>query len=415
MYDVIIIGGGASGLFLASNIPGKKTLLLEGSSRVGKKILITGGGMCNLTNNKDTSSFLSHFGSTGQTNFLKPALLNLPTLETRLWFERHGLPLTERDDGKIFPSCMQATAVVSLLEQRAIKNRVELRVNAKVSSLYKDEQSNTYLVNTRDEQFQTKAVVLTTGGMSYPTTGSDGSGFSLAKMMGHSIVSPSPALVAITVKEYPYTALAGNSIRDSLVEFFYTGETKRYHQSTGDMLFTHDGLSGPVIMNNSRMIKKGDLVKASLIPCSNKEELKKRLTELFSSNPKKQLYTLLKQEGITAHLTEQLLYTLSLTKEETSANLSKEKRKKLIELLIAHPFIVSGKKGFNAAMVTSGGVALDEVDRKTMESKLQTGLYFCGEVLDIDGESGGYNLQAAFSTAKLAADAILKQGVHDEF
>jgi len=408
MYDVIIIGGGAAGLFLAANIPGKNVLLLESSQRIGKKILITGGGMCNLTNNKDTSTFLKHFGTKEQTNFLKPALLNLPTLQTRLWFESHGLPLTERDDGKVFPSCMNAKAVVDLLEHEAAKNRMQIRVDTKVIALKKDEQSDTYLVDTEHEQFQAKNVVLTTGGMSYPTTGSDGSGYPLAKMLGHSIVSPSPALVAVTITDYPYTAIAGNSIREAMVEFFHKDEAKRYNQATGDMLFTHDGLSGPVILNNSRVIRKGDLLKASLLPCSNKEELKNDLTELFSNNPKKQLYTLLKGEGLIAHLAEQLLHSLSLTKEDTCANLPKDKRKDLIELLTSYPFTVSGKKGFNAAMVTSGGVALDEVDRKTMESRIQKGLYICGEILDIDGESGGYNLQAAFSTAKLAADAILK-------
>ncbi len=408
MYDVIIIGGGAAGLFLAANIPGKNILLLEGSQKIGGKILITGGGMCNLTNNKDTSSFLKHFGNKEQTNFIKPALLNLPTQQTRLWFETHGLPLVERDDGKVFPSCMSAKAVVDLLEHEATKSRVHIRVDSKVITIHKDDGNNTYLVDTGHEQFQAKTVALTTGGMSYPTTGSDGSGYPLAKMMGHSIVSPSPALVAVTVTDYPYTALAGNSIRESLVEFFHKDEAKRYNQATGDMLFTHDGLSGPVILNNAREIRKGDRIQASLLPCSNKEELKKDLTELFSNNPKKQLYTLLKGEGIIAHLAEQLLHSLNLTKEETCANLHKDKRKHLIELLTEYSFTVSGKKGFNAAMVTAGGVALDEVDRKTMESKLQKGLYFCGEILDIDGDTGGYNLQAAFSTAKLACDAILK-------
>ncbi|MBI9096517.1 MAG: NAD(P)/FAD-dependent oxidoreductase [Sphaerochaeta sp.] len=406
MYDVIIIGGGAAGLFLAANTSGKRVLLLEGTSRVGKKVLITGGGMCNLTNNKEPSSFLKHFGNSDQSNFLKPAILNFPTQKTRLWFESHGLPLTEREDGKVFPSCLQARAVVDLLEHEASRNRVEVRTNAKVIEVQKDDTSNCYLIGTEHEQFQARTVVLTTGGMSYPTTGSDGSGYALAKMLGHSIVSPSPALVAVSVTDYAFTSLAGNSIRDSLVEFFHKDEAKRYNQATGDLLFTHDGLSGPVILNNSGTIRKGDQIRASLLPCSNKEEQRKVLTELISNNPKRQLYTLLKGEGLIAHLAEQLLHSLALTKEDTCANLSKEKRKDLIKLLTAYPFTVSGKKGFNAAMVTSGGVALDEVDRKTMESKLQKGLFFCGEVLDIDGESGGYNLQAAFSTARLVADII---------
>ncbi|MFA6680844.1 MAG: aminoacetone oxidase family FAD-binding enzyme, partial [Sphaerochaeta sp.] len=189
---------------------------------------------------------------------------------------------------------------------------------------------------------------------------------------------------------------------------FHAGDTKRYTLSTGDLLFTHDGLSGPVILNNSREIRKGDRMKVSLLPCSNRETLRDDLVELVANNPKKQLYTLLKQEGIIAHLAERLLESLSLTTQTTCANLTKEKRKDLIELLSAHPFTVSSKKGFNAAMVTAGGISLPEVDRKTLESKIHKGFYFCGEILDIDGDTGGYNLQAAFSTAKLAADAIMK-------
>ena len=366
--------------------------------------------MCNLTNTQDTSSFLKHFGSTAQANFLKPSLSNFTTTDTRHWFESHGLPLTIRDDGKVFPSCMRATSVVDLLEDRAVQNGVASRVNEKVITLEREEQSDSFLVGTESGHYQGRSVVLTTGGMSYPTTGSDGSGFALAKMLGHTIVSPSPALVAVSVADYPYTPIAGNSIRDSLVEFFHKDEKKRYNQATGDLLFTHDGLSGPVILNNSRDIRKGDLIKASLLPCSNKEEERKVLLELFSRNPKKQLYTLLKSEGIIAHLAQHLLQSLSLTTQDTCANLSKEKRNTLIDLLLAHPFTVSSKKGFNSAMVTSGGVSLTEVDRRTMGSKLQKNLYFCGEVLDFDGDSGGYNLQAAFSTALLACKALVNQG-----
>ncbi|MDT4763419.1 NAD(P)/FAD-dependent oxidoreductase [Sphaerochaeta sp. PS] len=407
MYDVIIIGGGAAGLFLAANLPGKHVLLLEGSPQVGKKILITGGGMCNLTNNKKTDSFLTHFGSPVQGNFLKPSLLNFNTDDSRHWFEDAGLPLVEREDGKVFPSCMRAGAVVDLLVAIAKKNGVRIQPSAKVRAVEK--LGELYSVSTDTEQFQTTAVVLTTGGMSYPTTGSDGSGYLLAKSLGHLIVSPTPALVAVSVLDYPFTPLAGNAIRDASVECFHAGEGKRYHLAQGDMLFTHDGLSGPVILHSSRQIRKGDLLKASLLPSSNKEELRKRLGTLFSENPKKQLYTILKAEGLTAHLAEQLLTLASLTVQSTSANLTKNQMQKLIDLLVAFPFTVSGKKGFNAAMVTSGGVDLSEVDRKTMESKRNSNLYLCGEILDIDGDSGGYNLQAAFSTAKLASVAIMAE------
>ncbi|MFA7129989.1 MAG: NAD(P)/FAD-dependent oxidoreductase, partial [Sphaerochaeta sp.] len=205
---------------------------------------------------------------------------------------------------------------------------------------------------------------------------------------------------------YPYTNFTGNSIRNSQVDFFHAGETKRYLSDKGDLLFTHDGLSGPVILNNSRLIKKGDRIHASLLGTTNKETLYKHLGDLFTQNAKKQLYTLLKGEGLFGNLAQEVLASQFLSTTDTCANLSKERRVNLVKALADQEFIVSSKKGFNAAMVTAGGVALEEIDRKSMESKLVKGLFFTGEVMDIDGDSGGYNLQSAFSTAKLMAQHI---------
>lgn len=404
IYDLIIIGGGASGLFLAATTTAKKVLLLEGSSRVGKKILITGAGMCNLTNVDTNATLLTHYGGSYQANFLKPAFLNFPTSKTRSWFESHGLPLIVREDGKVFPSSLDANSVVSTLYNQAQRQGVTFEVNAKVLSIIKDD---IFKVETKDKQYRAKKVALCTGGMSYALTGSDGSGYALAKMLGHTIVPPAPALVAVTVVNYPWRVLAGNAIRGSLVDLFHHGENKRYAQVQGDLLFTHDGLSGPVILNSSRSIHKGDLLTVSLLKTNNRELLREYLHQVLNSNPKKQVSTLLKQEGLITHLTELVLEQAGITSTTTCANLPKTAKKTLLELLTAYPFTIAGKKGFHAAMVTAGGVTLSEVDRRNMGSKLCEGLFFCGEVLDIDGDTGGYNLQAAFATAQLAKDAIV--------
>ena len=404
MYDVIIIGSGASGLFLAANLSGLKALVLEKNDRPGKKILITGGGMCNLTNCDDTNAFLSHFRDKQQSNFLRPALMQFSAQDTKDWFQNQGLDLVVRDDGKVFPRSLKAQSVVDVLYSVSVKNRVQFNFGERVTAIGTSESG--FTVHTDTETYEAKAVVLATGGMSYPATGSTGDGYALAKALGHSILPPTPALVGVAVKEYPFVDLAGNSIRGSLIDFFHEGEAKRYLRSQGDMLFTHDGVSGPVIMNNARALLKGDLLSAAFVQTGNKETKKQELLALLQDNPKKQVYTLLKNLGIFSSLAEKLLSFSQIGKDETCANLPKEKRKSLVHDLLDFPLVVSAKKSFSSAMVTAGGLSLSEFDRKTLESKKVSNFFASGEVLDLDGDTGGYNLQAAFSTAMLVCTAL---------
>jgi predicted Rossmann fold flavoprotein len=404
MYDVIIIGSGASGLFLSANLSGLKVLVLEKNDRPGKKILITGGGMCNLTNCDETPVFLTHFKDKQQSSFLRPALMNFSTQDTKDWFEGNGLDLVVREDGKVFPQSLRAQSVVDTLVATSRKNGTQFLFNQRVSAIEKTDSG--FSVTTGKETYTAKAVVLATGGMSYPSTGSTGDGYALAKALGHSIIPPTPALVGIAVKEYPFVDLAGNAIRGALIDFFHEGEQKRYLRAQGDMLFTHDGVSGPVIMNNARALLKGDTLTVALVPTDNKETKKQELLTLVQENPKKQVYTLIKSLGIISSLAEKLLAFSQIGKEETCANLPKEKRKSLINNLLDFPLIVSAKKSFSSAMVTAGGLALSEFDRKTLESKIVPLFFASGEVLDLDGDTGGYNLQSAFSTAMLIAEAI---------
>lgn len=396
MYDVIIIGGGAAGLFASANLPTSNALLLDHADRVGKKLLITGSGMCNLTNTLPIEPFLSHFGGKEQRNFLLPALHTLDTTKLYQWFETHGLPLTFREDVKVFPKSMDARDVRSVLIEHS---RAGIRTGIQIQSIRKE--SEEFTVETSNDTYRCRNLIIATGGMSYPTTGSDGSGYQLAKLLGHTIIPPKPALVALTIESFPFANHAGNSIRDSFVTFTHPGEKEPYLKLQGDVLITHDGLSGPAILTASRSVQKGDGVAFSLISAFSHQQAAQNIEKAFLG-PNRSINTVLKELGLTANLAQAIVEMAKLEKTTTTATLSKDCRKALVKLVSKFELPIAGTKGFKLAMVTSGGIALSQVNRKTMESHLADGLFFCGEMLDYDGQSGGYNLQAAFSTAYLA-------------
>lgn len=408
MYDLIILGGGAAGLFCAANLKGIQTLLIDHKETLGKKLAITGGGMCNLTNTNQPEEFLSHFGSKAQRNFLLPALHNFPQEALMEWFVKRGLDLSTREDGKVFPTCLDAHAVIELLINEAKKNRVEMQTLCQIERCSKLEDG-TFLLQSGQGEFKSKALAFATGGMGYPSTGSDGSAYALAKSLGHSIIPPTPALAAVKIESYPYQKLAGNALRDVLVDFTHSGENKRYKSIRGDVLFTHDGLSGPAILNASRDIRSGDILSCTLLGTNDRKALAAQLEEALLSNTKKQVTTILREQGLFLALAEQLVLQLNLEKTVTGSQLGRQARQQLVHSIVEHRLLISTKKGFNAAMVTCGGINLGEVNRKTMASKLTENLFFCGEVLDYDGDTGGYNLQAAFSTAHLVASQVMNQ------
>ena len=400
MLDVIIIGGGAAGLFAAANLKTENALLLDHASEVGKKLLITGSGMCNLTNTLSTEDFLTHFGGKYQRNFLLPALQNFPSHRLCEWFSKRGLPTIVREDGKIFPQSLDAHDVRNLLlthSKASIETRATIRAISKVES--------GFIVETDKTTYEAKHVLVATGGMSYPRTGSDGSGYELAKSLGHSIIPPKPALVAVSITEYPFKHLAGNSIRDASLSLYHEGSSSAYEQRQGDILFTHDGLSGPAILSASRQMRKNDLISLTMISSKNHHEAEQSVARRLVSSTK-QVSTVLKESGMSASLAQTILNMANIAQDASTANLEKQKRKHLINLVGGMQLTISSTKGFQSAMVTSGGVNVSEVNRKSMESNITQGLFFCGEVLDYDGESGGYNLQSAFSTAYLAVQHI---------
>lgn len=405
MYDTIIIGAGAAGLFTGANLIKGRNLILEGKSRAGEKILITGGGMCNITNLNDTEEFISHFGERSKSNFLKPALLNLPTDRTRSYLEDIGLDLLIREDGKVFPESLKAQSLIDTLLREIRSKKGEVYYNKKVQSITVKEDG--FTIKTSQGDYESRNLVIATGGASFPNTGSDGSGYKLSKKIGHNIIPIEPALSNVKIAGSPFKGLSGISIRRSSVDFIRKGSTKRYLTKIDDLLFTHQGISGPVILNNSRQISQGDILEFSLISSENRESSREEIVNTLSKSKAFTIQSFLKKLGIPKAVVNYIIESISIDKKKVG-DLNKKEIKTLINRLLRTRVEVSSKGGFNSAMVTAGGVDLREINRKTMESKLIPNLYFAGEVLDIDGDTGGYNIQAAFSTGKLVADKLNK-------
>ncbi len=392
MYDVIVVGGGVAGLFLAANLPDRKVLILDHAKSVGKKLLITGGGRANITNDLSAKEMLAHFPTKAMRNFLAPSLLSLTPSDLMNWFENRGVELIVRADGHVCPSSLDAQTIRNALLSHI---HADIRTACTVAAIINEEES--FTIHSSEGSFVTRSVCLATGGMSYPSTGSDGSGYALAKALGHTIVPPKPALTPIVTCEQT-AHLSGISLSNVSI-------THRQFTATGDLLFTRDGLSGPVILNLSRAVSKGDPVTIAVLDSSLLEE-----NLLFF--PQKRVSTIIRTLGVPASLAREICERSHLESDRNAGTLRKEERKLLCKTAGALTYKVNTTKGFKQAMATSGGVELSEVNRKTMESRLTPGLFFCGEVLDYDGESGGFNIQAACSTAYLAARTIGKRTYH---
>jgi len=402
IFDCVIIGAGPAGLFCALSVAGagKRVVVLEKKQSCGKKLLITGTGQCNLTHGGDIREFFSHYGDHGK--FLRPSLLGFTNRDLTGFFESHGLAMVTDENEKVFPATRKASDVLAVLLDECRKTGVEISCDEAVRSVEKT--GSGFLIETENGRYQALNVVIATGGASYPSTGSTGDGYRLATVLGQPVTETRPALAAVYVMDYLFQDLAGISFGNVAVSLFRNN--KKIRQLTGDLLLTHKGLSGPVILHLSRYIDAGDLLKVSFLPGTGRETLQKELIGMMAEHGTRQVKTALSGYGLPERFVKKLLDLAGISPDLTCAHVTKDRRNKLIDLLTTFPFIVDACGGFHEAMVTAGGVALDEVNPKTMESKLVPSLYFTGEVLDIDGDTGGYNLQAAFSTAFAAAKGI---------
>ncbi|QAR32513.1 NAD(P)/FAD-dependent oxidoreductase [Geovibrio thiophilus] len=400
-FDVAVIGGGAAGLmasgFAAS--AGAKTVLLERGSSLGRKLLITGGGRCNLTNNQtDIKKLTEVFGKEGR--FLYSAFSSFSPADTLKFFSELGVACAEEDAGRVFPDDDDAKSVLRALTAFIRFSGVKIWTDAEVKRLECADGRVTGII-LENSIIRADRVVIATGGLSYPATGSKGDGYKWAERCGHTIVPLRPVLTPVKLRERWIADLEGLSLRDVSLSA-YSG--KKIAEERSDLLFTGDGMTGPVVYNISRRIsgsEHGMRLLLDIFPDETREELDKRLAELFASNDKKMMKT-----ALGAILPPKLLPVViklsALDGEIHGAKVSKVHRKVLLGLMKELETVIDSFHGFNKATVTAGGVNLREVDPKTMKSKIIENLYFAGEVLDLDAPTGGYNLQMCWSTGALA-------------
>lgn len=397
-----VIGGGAGGMMAALTAAkkGNQVILLEKNEKLGKKVYITGKGRCNLTNNSPVNEFIQNV--IVNNKFLFSALNTLSPFETMQLFEDLGLKLKVERGNRVFPECDKSSAVIKCFENALIKNSVDVRLNCNVSKiLQKDEKS--FLVITSDGQINCDSVIVATGGVSYPLTGSTGDGYNFAKSFGHSIVPLRPSLVGVELQGDVYKKLQGLSLKNVKVSIY--NQQKLIYSDFGEMLFTHFGVSGPIILSSSCIINKLDLSSLDLFidlkPALSYEVLEQRIIRECQTYHNKSISNMLK-ELLPKSLIEVVLNYAQISASKICSNLTKEERAKLINTLKGFNFKVKKLRPIEEAIVTSGGVCVKEINPKTMESKLVKGLFFCGEVIDVDAFTGGYNLQIAFSTGYLA-------------
>ena len=407
-YDLIITGAGAAGLFAAANVPGNmKTLVLEKTNKPGQKLLLTGSGQCNLTNNIPIREFLNHYGNNGKQ--LRPVLFPFSNSALIKYFENNSLSLITREDGKVFPASMKSADVLNLLLDKCNKNNVEILYNAPVKQVISNDSENYgYTVKTPAKEYTSKYILITTGGASYPQTGSDGNFFTVLEDFGIKLKPHRPALAPIYVRNYPYADLSGITVPNSELTIKQKEQGKAF-KITDSLLFTHKGFSGPAVLTLSRYATPGDELIINFMPGRKNTDLRTELIEA-SKGYSGQINTLLSSvTGLPRSLTDRICSEINISKEEKASRLSGREMASAADIITTGSFEITEIGGFSTAMITSGGVCLDEVNLKTMEAKHHPGLYFAGEVLDVDGDTGGYNLQFAFSSAMSTINAIQRQ------
>ncbi|MCX6680328.1 MAG: NAD(P)/FAD-dependent oxidoreductase [Methanothrix sp.] len=408
-YDLIIVGAGPSGLFCAINSmqKGKKILILEKKNSPGHKLLISGTGQCNITHDGDIQDFLDHYGDHGR--FLRPALLGFTNSDLIAFFKAKGLEMIREKGDKIFPETKRSRDVLDILIEQCREWGVFIKCNQAVKSITRNE--NGFLVGCDGVNYRSRLLVIATGGCSYPATGSCGDGYRFASVLGHRIVEIGPALTPLLITNYPFSDLAGLSFPDMKISLYRHAKIREHR---GDILFTHEGLSGPGILDLSRYIRAKDILKLSFVPDDKRKALEEWLVDKARLDGARSLLSVLADRPrfvpssvpLYPRLIKRMLQISGIATDLKMAQLTREMRSCLIDNLVGLSLVVSDLCGYSTAMVTRGGVETMEVDPKTMQSRLIKGLYLVGEVLDVDGDTGGYNLQAAFSTGMLAARSI---------
>ena len=411
MKQIVVIGGGAAGLMAAviAGREGARVILLEKMNMVGKKMGITGKGRCNITNSADISDFIKN--TPGNGKFLYGAYERFSNVDLLALLHEWGLKTKVERGGRVFPESDSALEVRNLFMKMLKKYNVTVHLNEAVTKIVTKDNVVTGVVTTK-ESYACEAVIIATGGASYPLTGSTGDGYRLAEGVGHSITDIRPSLVPIVTEESWVKDIMGLSLRN--VEVSIVSKEKVQAKMFGEMMFTHFGVTGPTILSLSHTVGKllrkkktaPIAVSINLKPALTAEVLDKRLQKDFDLYSKKQLANGMK-DLLPSNLIPIIIFLAKLDPAKPINQITKEERQQLCHVLQHMTLTVKGLRPFEEAIVTAGGISLKEFNPKTMESKLVKGLYGAGEVLDIDAFTGGYNLQAAFSTGYVAAMHIV--------
>jgi predicted Rossmann fold flavoprotein len=405
VYDVIVIGGGASGMMAAGRASerGKRVLLLEKNRTLGSKLKISGGGRCNITNAEyDIHAFLRHYGKAAPFLFSPFSQFNVK--DTFSFFESRGLPLVVQARNRAFPHTEKATDVCRTLERYLKDTGVVLKTGVPVQKILSTNSEITGVVVDR-EIYTAHTYILATGGVSHPETGSTGDGFTWLEGIGHTIKTPTPTIVPLAVADTWVHMLSGVSLSFMKITFYLEG--KKQFSKTGKILFTHFGLSGPLILNSAGQV--GDLLYSGLVtakidayPHTDSGALEKQIIKVFDANKNKMLKNILKDivpEGMTDAMPLLLKHIDFDTKVHS---ITKEERKQIVNILKALPVTITNLMGYDRAVVADGGVTLSEIDTRTMQSKKYRNLFVTGDLLHINRPSGGFSLQLCWTTGYVA-------------
>ncbi|MEO5645918.1 MAG: aminoacetone oxidase family FAD-binding enzyme [Candidatus Paceibacterota bacterium] len=405
-YDVIVIGGGASGMMAAGKAAelGKKVLIIEKNKFLGEKLKISGGGRCNITNaEEDIQKYLDHYKSAKQ--FLFSAFAQFSNKDTFTFFEKLELPLVVQARKRAFPHTEKSLDVFKALERYMKLGKVTVLPNSKISLIERTNDMITGVVTASGVTYTAKSYILATGGLSHPETGSTGDGFNWLKVLGHTVTTPTPTIVPLAVKEQWVKELAGVSL--SFMKIAFYAEGKKKITKTGKLLFTHFGLSGPLILNVAGDVD--DLLQEGIVtatidayPDTDHGALEQKIISVFDTNKNKILKNVF--DDIVPHGMIEAVFSLlpGLDKELKVHSVTKEQRKELVNLLKALPMTITGLMGYDRAVVADGGIPLTEMDMKTMRSKCIKNLYITGDLLHITRPSGGFSLQLCWTTGFIA-------------
>ncbi|MGB2599668.1 MAG: NAD(P)/FAD-dependent oxidoreductase [Candidatus Omnitrophota bacterium] len=402
---IVIIGGGPAGMMAAISAASNQNevTLIEKNEHLGRKLLLTGSGRCNLTNICESEDLIHHFSKTG--SFLRDAFRAFDNNDLISFFANRGLKTKVEENGRVFPVTDKASSVLDLLEEELKKLKIKVLVNTSVKEVIVSQSVVKSVLCEDGTIIEAGKVIVAAGGLSYEATGSTGDGIRMAEKLGHTIVTLKPGLVALSLESTLPERLEGISLND--VKLIFKADKKKVTSEKGSIIFTKNGISGPIALSSSSRVvdwlnegKKVSL-EIDIMPMFDPKETEEMLIKKISESSGKGLKNILK-EFMPARLSDLLLELSKIPQDKKASQLTSKERKSLIMLFKGLKFDVANTVSFEKAQITRGGVSVKEIDPKTMESKNVKGLYFAGEMIDIDGDCGGFNLQAAFSTGYLA-------------